>query len=169
MRTRTQCVFICFIFAVLWLAKGKEHEVFVDTATIPLALASEICRNSGNKCTKLVRPLIELQKFSLFNSELKDWTHNEACGCHMPPQLKLPNLQYFHVPKCGTSINWFLIDYFDDCGRIEAVHSPRQEPCPRWLQNVRITVELYSCCCMSLLVQRMRVLSKGRAAVTRTL
>jgi len=119
--------------------EGNEQTVTVDSSTTPPALAQDICINSRDTCLNFVLPVIELQKFLLFSSNLTDWHYNEACGCFLPPQTKLSNLQYFHIPKSGTSINWFLRDYFDDCeGGSPSLIS--EDPCPSWLTNVRPTI-----------------------------
>ena len=39
--------------------------------------------------------------------------------------------QYFHIPKTGTSINYFLHDYFDNC----STYAHKISPCPVWLSE----------------------------------
>jgi hypothetical protein len=51
--------------------------------------------------------------------------------CTMPPQEKLPTLQFLHIPKTATSINWFLHDYFD------CLPPNASSPCMKWLETVR--------------------------------
>lgn len=125
-----------FVIALLLLkTKGNDQVVVVDTFTNPTELAKQICINSRDTCQNLVFPLIELEMHSLFNSELKDWRYNAACGCSLPPQIKLSHLQYFHIPKSGTSINWFLRDYFDNCN-VDLGSSLSDDPCSSWLETV---------------------------------
>ena len=116
--------------------EGFEQEVLVQESTDSIALSKQICAYSTFTCTNFVRPVIELQKHEKYGHDLLGWRFNDACKIFLPPQVKLPVLQYFHIPKSGTSINWFLRDYFDGCG----VKSKEEDPCPVWLKNVRSTV-----------------------------
>lgn len=127
-----------FVMALLCSTiKGDDQAVVVDESTNPIELARQICINSRDTCLNLVFPLIELEKSSLFNIELNNWQYNEACGCPLPPQTKLSHLQYFHIPKSGTSINWFLRDYFDNCNSVNmGIVSLSEDPCPLWLETV---------------------------------
>jgi hypothetical protein len=56
----------------------------------------------------------------------------------MPPQNKLPLIQFLHIPKTGTSINWFLHDYFDSLPENATV------PCMKWLGTVSHPFILFS-------------------------
>jgi hypothetical protein len=56
-----------------------------------------------------------------------------------------PALQYLHVPKAGTSVNWFLRDYFGGACASEQLHNTSRDrgssqlednPCPEWLHTV---------------------------------
>jgi hypothetical protein len=47
----------------------------------------------------------------------------------MPPQQRLQSLQYLHIPKAGTSLNWFLHDYFD------CLDANATSPCMKWLET----------------------------------
>ena len=124
-------------------AESFEQEVAVQESTNPLELTKKLCVNSRNTCSNFVHPIIELQKFHLYNTELKDWVPSAACGCMLPPQLKLPHLQYFHIPKCGTSLNWFLRDYFDNCDIQSPNEAHSNDPCPSWLENVSLLCAPY--------------------------
>ena len=75
--------------------------------------------------------VLELDKSMSRGVKLENWRESRFCNCAMPSQEKLGYLQYFHIPKCGTSINWFLRDYFGNCEEDES-----SDPCPRWLSNV---------------------------------
>lgn len=68
----------------------------------------------------------------------------------MMPRIesRKPALQYLHIPKAGTSVNWFLRDYFGSAcasafssssDRTAAVTEQQEEgnPCPEWLHTVR--------------------------------
>jgi hypothetical protein len=67
-------------------------------------------------------------------------------SCMLPTTVRRkPALQYLHVPKAGTSVNWFLRDYFGEaCASEGLMHNtsgdrgPRLEdnPCPEWLHTV---------------------------------
>lgn len=65
-------------------------------------------------------------------------------SCLFPRQERLDALQYLHIPKAGTAINWFLHDYFHCSGEDEV--SPSPDPCPRWLETVsmQLTTEYRS-------------------------
>lgn len=92
--------------------------------------AEEVCLDSRNACIRYVFPVLELDKSMSRGVKLENWRESRFCNCAMPSQEKLGYLQYFHIPKCGTSINWFLRDYFGNCEEDES-----SDPCPRWLSN----------------------------------
>ena len=54
--------------------------------------------------------------------------------CDLPPRDQQPLLQYLHIPKTSTSINWFLHDYFDCFNQF----NDSNEPCSKWLENVNL-------------------------------
>ena len=64
-------------------------------------------------------------------------SYTKFCGlilnirCHLPPRKKEETLQFLHIPKTGTSVNWFLRDYFD------CTVSNDSNPCDEWLQTVK--------------------------------
>ena len=47
-------------------------------------------------------------------------------------------IQFFHIPKTGTSINWFLHDYFN------CLERNATQPCMKWLETVRETLFILS-------------------------
>lgn len=127
-------------------SNGIDQLVVVDESTNPMELSRQICINSRDSCQNLVLPLIQLEKYSLFNIKLDNWRHNEACGCLLPPQTKQSYLQYFHIPKSGTSINWFFRDYFENCNdEVNVRVNVSGDPCPTWLETVS-TAHLMSIC-----------------------
>jgi hypothetical protein len=106
--------------------------IYEDSDAFQLGLAG--CKNEPDNCMYLAVNAIERYKSGLYGSQLEGWRYNEVCKCQMPPRPeKQELLQFLHIPKTGTSLNWFLHDYFiEDCGANE---SP--DPCPRHLANVR--------------------------------
>jgi len=54
----------------------------------------------------------------------------------MPPRQKEEVLQYLHIPKTGTSLNWFLRDYFNFLSEEELKTNSMTDPCLNWLQTV---------------------------------
>jgi hypothetical protein len=101
-----------------------DHHLIDDEVTVsfdiyndsdPLILAQQGCRGQYPSCMAMSVPVLRLAMNRQFQHPLSGWQYSEYCQCNMPPQDKQHVLQYLHVPKSGTSINWFLHDYFDNC------------------------------------------------------
>ncbi len=129
--------YIGIVIYVIQMASGIiQKEVVIELNSDPNLLAIEACGDKYSSCVLNTINAIKLQKHLLYGVPLQDWTISEVCGgCLMPskPLQTLDVIQYLHIPKCGTSINFFLHDYFENCS------TSRSDPCPRWLTSVRDT------------------------------
>ena len=99
----------------------------------PSELAESHCPLKFDYCKPLLTHSAELYQYKQYNKPLTNWSYNEICQCMFPPQsnaTKLKVIQYLHIPKTGTSFNYFLHSYFDNCSTDET------HPCPHWLTNV---------------------------------
>ena len=106
----------------------------VSVSTNPYLLAQDICKNSSDSCMYIAVNAIERKKSILLGEALEGWRLADQCHCMMPPRLaKLPLLQFLHIPKTGSSINWALAGYFDNCSETFSTLNP----CPRHLTDVR--------------------------------
>lgn len=92
--------------------------------------AALLCEDKAASCYPILSGALELEKHRAFGSALQGWVESSLCKCLMPPREKQEMLQYLHIPKTGTSINWFLHDYFDNCGANES------NPCPNHLTRL---------------------------------
>ena len=100
----------------------------------PSELADAQCPSEFDYCKPLLTHSAELYQYKQYNKPLTSWGYNEICNSMFPPQTnatKLKVIQYLHIPKTGTSFNFFLHSYFDNCSTDET------HPCPNWLTNVR--------------------------------
>jgi hypothetical protein len=99
-------------------------------------------------CFRTLEPALALRRaLESENSAPKDWRFDKTCGCHLPPRQALTVIQYLHIPKTGTSINWFLHDYYGHfCHKpnstlLTSNFGPEEDgtlpvpPCPRWLSS----------------------------------
>lgn len=107
--------------------RAVEFQIF--DSTNPEDLARTGCNQDYESCYHIAVAAIQLQKSRMFSSALEGWSWSDTCGCSLPPREKQQVLQYLHIPKSSTSINWFLHDYF------ECTAQNSTEPCPRWLRN----------------------------------
>lgn len=120
----------------------------------PYLLAKNNCKNEYPNCMNLAVPTIELILFEKYGKPLSShgnhdqkWKYNQLCHCMFPPTpFQKPGLfQYFHIPKTGTSINFFLHDFFENCSTSTKI------PCPKWLtepgeyQKGLCNSKLFSC------------------------
>lgn len=113
-----------------------EFEVYPDTNT--MNLVSLACEGKYQSCSRLSIPAIDFYKLENFQIPLYNYRYNEICKCLLPPQSKVKQLQLLHIPKTGTSINWLLHSYFDDC------YINISNPCSNFLRNAS---ELYQGLC----------------------
>jgi len=104
-------------------------EFVVHPDTDAVAVSEVGCAGKRISCSYFARPLIELQKHELFGGPLHSWRYCDTCRCMMPPQTRLDKIQFLHIPKTGTSINWFFHDYFD------CAISNSSQPCSQWLES----------------------------------
>jgi hypothetical protein len=131
------CMLICYLFAIE--SQGNEEvaiEFEISEDTDAHQLAQQGCLSRYLSCERLAVPSIQKYKHMRFGNELYNWRYNEHCRCNFPPQKALSKLQYLHIPKTGTSFNWLLHSYFDNC------EIDQSNPCSRFLTNVSI-----SCIC----------------------
>ena len=137
MLNRTTLVFtICnFIFFLCFSEVENDHDIRdhsvqfdIYSDSNPLELALRGCKNEYESCVPLASGAIELQMSVKYGNRLKNWLWNDLCNCSFPPREKQPALQYLHIPKSSTSINWFLHDYFN-CSNDNSASNP----CSSWL------------------------------------
>lgn len=107
-----------FILSIVTISSGIENDpiAFEITATSDvLEVASRGCQGQYQSCMRLAAPGIELYSHHNFGTPLDNWRYDKYCKCSMPKQEKLDIIQYLHIPKTSTSINWALHAYFEDC------------------------------------------------------
>ena len=106
-----------------------------DENSDPFVIAEESCQNEYMSCMYTAVNAVERVQALRYNKELKGWRYNEHCNCSLPPRLqKQEILQFFHIPKTGTALNWFLHDYFENCTDMMQTENGG-EPCSRWLES----------------------------------
>lgn len=105
-----------------------EFEILPDTD--PVVLGELGCQNRYPSCARLAVPSIQKFKNIKYGDELLNWRYNSHCQCDLPPQKALSKIQFVHIPKTGTSLNWILHSYFDNC----LVNL--SNPCSSFLTNV---------------------------------
>jgi hypothetical protein len=113
----------------------------INASTDPYELAVQYCSERPPNCMHLVVNYIERVQARRLNLTLPGWSYDEHCKCYRPPRLeKLSYLQFMHIPKTGTSINWALHGYFD------CELSTRTDPCSQHLRNVNSIDRLVFVC-----------------------
>ncbi len=121
------------IFVLLCSIKTESVVFEIEVDSDPNILAADGCVGQFPSCFPIASGSIELFKAKQFNLSLTKWKFNKYCNCSFPPRReKLHIIQYLHIPKTGSSINWFLHDYYD-C----FVNS--SNPCSSFLSTVSLS------------------------------
>lgn len=129
MKVNGACIIIPCIMSNVLIAFAIEFTV--NETSDPIKVANEGCKNYERYCIFIAANSIQLFMAEHFNHKLIDWRYDDLCSCSMPPRYnRVEPLQYLHIPKCGTSFNWYLHNYFKECPRNET------HPCPQWMETV---------------------------------
>ena len=136
---KSYSIYLAFTLSLLLRYSIKADLVSVEILpdSNPSELADAQCPSEFDYCRPLLTHSADLYQYKQYNKPLTNWNYNEICQCMFPPQsnaTKLKVIQYLHIPKTGTSFNFFLHSYFDNCSTDET------HPCPHWLTNVRFYV-----------------------------
>ena len=130
----------------------NEKDLGIDTN--PDDEAELLCKGAIDSCKAYVKFAIErllVKKYGasatfLVNKKLD--VINPICNILMPVREKPKIVEYLHIPKAGTSLNWILQNYWEDC-----LQSPPDsgDPCPRWFDSLEDQMiglckgKLYTC------------------------
>ena len=128
-------IYLAYTLSLLHNLSSDLVSVEILPDSNPSELADAQCPSEFEYCRPLLTHSAELYQYKQYSKPLINWTYNEICRCMFPPHsnaTKLKVIQYLHIPKTGTSFNFFLHSYFDNCSTDET------HPCPHWLTNVRI-------------------------------
>ena len=141
-------IYIAFTLSLLLRYSVKADLVSVEILpdSNPSELADAQCPSEFEYCKPLLTHSAELYLYKQYNKPLTNWSYNEICQCMFPPQTNatmLKVIQFLHIPKTGTSFNFFLHSYFDNCSTDET------HPCPYWLTNVRYYLYYYTAASLS--------------------
>lgn len=155
------------LYTILCWATGcwgslSRTTVKIDRETSAWHLAREKCQNEREWCTNLVEPAIQLVMNNLYDYPLISWKWSETCKygnfclilnsiypiltlsfdrCLTPGLTENLNvIQYLHIPKSGTVINWYLRDYLN-CSADDLDFSP---PCSEWLDTVSELIAIHT-------------------------
>ena len=130
------------IFSLLLTVASLEMDkkIEFDENSDPYLLAKDGCINEYESCMIMAEKSIERYQARMYNKELIGWRFNKYCDCSLPKRdEKLEVIQFLHIPKTGTSLNWFFRDYFGNCTddiNSESGDFSSEEPCVKWLSNV---------------------------------
>lgn len=130
-------IFLC-LWGILFYSFSSQEMSANESVTVEFSEDSDIweitedaCLGRPAYCKNLLYGSLELEMSKLYGKPLSSWKWSEPCGCMMPQnRTKLKHIQHMHVPKAGSSINWFFRDYFDCDDQVEDV------PCPIALEQV---------------------------------
>jgi hypothetical protein len=107
----------------------RNAGLHLDATSDPYQLSLGLCQTLPRNCMYLAVNYLEREQARQFQLPLPGWIFDPLCNSMRPPRLeKLPYIQFMHIPKTGTSINWALHGYFD-CDVDELT------PCPISLRN----------------------------------
>lgn len=122
-------------FFFFGLSLGIDHyiDIHFDEYSDSEAVARNACIGKSSTCFVLASKAVERSISEQFGKELTGWRYNDICQCQLPSRKKIEVIQYLHIPKTATSINFFFQDYFDSCPKSD------ETPCPFHISNVIIS------------------------------
>ena len=103
----------------------------------PFAFARSTCTGKYINCLPMVSHAVQVYQAKSFGIPLvagfDGWKQNDHCGCSIPakPRTSMSMFQLVHIPKTGSSINYFLHDYFPGC----ELPNNATNPCPLALES----------------------------------